>query len=483
MALAPLARMSFIRAISNNEIALVAWGYDAKIPDCLGFSLHRIDDKTKEETPLPAWVGFANQANQDHVEKTTDVWPVQKFVWKDVIPRHDVAYRYKVIPLVGTAEHPAPVADQKLVLTSNPVTMTRRHGDVDVVFNRGILATQALAHSVPQSAKGPSETYVRDRISQPGDPLRTRLAGESPATLEAFLDEATKENGHCHLALYELDDTELVKELLDVDATRYDLILSNSSTQNGTPDKTNASARQALHDAHKSIRDRMLGDGHIGHNKFVVYSDSAHAPQAVLTGSTNWTSTALCAQTNNAVVVRAPALAKAYLDYWQRLRDDDSDQKAPLRTGDAAHASEATLADGSTVRVWFSPNTTRASVPRPDPPAPPDLAEVFDIIRGARHGVLFLAFEPGSPSIMDVVRQGRSTSRICSSGARSPTRPRRTGTSTSTTGGAARPTRGWSPRWGSRTPSPGGRRSSTSSATPSSTTRSSSSTRSTTTAS
>ncbi len=64
---------------------------------------------------------------------------------------------------------------------------------------------------------------------------------------------------------------------------------------------------------------------HIGHNKFVVHVPPAGSSRSVLTGSTNWTSTGLAGQSNNALLVEDDAVAGAYLDYWQRLKDDGLD--------------------------------------------------------------------------------------------------------------------------------------------------------------
>jgi len=74
---------------------------------------------------------------------------------------------------------------------------------------------------------------------------------------------------------------------------------------------TYAAERADLRQAGADVIDRFMPSGHIGHNKFQVLVDNG--PQAVLFGSTNWTSHALCAQTNNAVIARSPALAAAYL--------------------------------------------------------------------------------------------------------------------------------------------------------------------------
>lgn len=63
--------------------------------------------------------------------------------------------------------------------------------------------------------------------------------------------------------------------------------------------------------------------------------------------------------------------------------------------------TEATV-DGAQVRVWYSPNTERRTKGNE---VPPDLADVFELIRNAKKGVLFLAFNPGTPSCLEVVRE------------------------------------------------------------------------------
>lgn len=64
---------------------------------------------------------------------------------------------------------------------------------------------------------------------------------------------------------------------------------------------------------------------HIGHNKFLVYVDKDDMPQSVLLGSTNWTSTGLCTQTNNSLIIDNTELARRYLSYWEQLKKDTED--------------------------------------------------------------------------------------------------------------------------------------------------------------
>jgi len=99
----------------------------------------------------------------------------------------------------------------------------------------------------------------------------------------------------------------------------------------------------------------------------------------------------------------------------------EAQQSSDFRGENAKARPAIMLEDGSgTVDLWFSPNTPkpRARKRGKDEDVPPDLTEVFDIIAKAQQAVLFLAFEPGSPSIIDAVADALKAKRHCSCGAR-----------------------------------------------------------------
>lgn len=387
-------------AFANNDVAYLWWQTDAKIDGCLGFAIERIDPTSGERRWLEAMVGFEAQAGDGRRFEPTTTWPIQKFQWKDVFAPRGGTYRYRIVPMIGTPGALEP-ADE-LALETAPVSLVETHGPVSAWFNRGIISTQAVASALPQSSSGgPNPNVLRQRIGQPHDPLRERLAGEANDALLDFLDRPAAKGGKCYAALYELADPELVAKLLAMKREDIELVLSNT----GEDDATNQAARQALHAAKWKVSDRMLGNGHIGHNKFVVWVDKHGTPRAVLTGSTNWTSTGLCAQTNNVIVIESPSLARKYLAYWRALKADGAAQASDFRAANAVQKAEASLGAGNgKVRVWFSPNTKQQNKPK-DAATPPDLAEVFDCIDQAQHGVLFLAFIPGSPSFLTRVRE------------------------------------------------------------------------------
>ncbi len=390
-------------AFANNDMAVVAWTFGGKLPGCLGFAIYRVDVRAGTEACLPAMATFSDQ--QATPGRTTANDPVQKFFWKDVYAKRGGSYRYKIVPMGGTPGNLQPMPFGPLV--SNQVQLSPELGVLSAYFNRGILATQSTARVLHDGSEpGSMAEALEAHIDKPGDALRNDLAGQMIGALTSLSDEAAKEGGSVHCALYEFEDPELLQHLEALGANAH-VILSNMPGGKGA-DKTNdtyASERDKLHQSGADAIDRFMPSSAIGHNKFQILDG-----KAVLLGSTNWTAHALCAQTNNSIIARSPAMAAAYMKYWKRLQADTvngkAEQASTLRDANAAGVPPIPLEDGSgTVRLWFSPNTPhpRRGRAAKQEAVPPDLAEVFDAIGKAQQAILFLAFEPGSPSIVDAV--------------------------------------------------------------------------------
>jgi phosphatidylserine/phosphatidylglycerophosphate/cardiolipin synthase-like enzyme len=422
-------------AICNNDIVYLHWHFSSKITDCLGFSVIRHDSPSSKGVPLPAMVGFPSSKPAGDKFKDTNVWPIQKFAWKDLFAKRGGTYWYEVVPMIGKPDNLKP--DLSLTMRTNSVTVDSKRGNASVFFNRGIISTQAIAKSLPKGKTGlPNSGVLQKEIQNPNSAIRHRLVGELEDGVLTLLNRAKTDNGKCYCALYELSDKDLIDHLEGL-KSKVQIVLSNAGedTEEGSNDgdSTNHDARKALHELKIDVTDRMFRTGHIGHNKFVVYVKGNQA-KAVLCGSTNWTATGLCAQSNNSIIFELPELADDYLKYWNRLKRDtetadeagkDSAEVAKklqgpdLRNADKKGNRPHSLTDNEgnpagDVHVWFSPNTTQKAVPKPKnkkgttakvPPSPPDLAEVFALIENAKQGVLFLAFIPGSPSIVTKLKQ------------------------------------------------------------------------------
>ncbi|MEP6764878.1 MAG: phospholipase D-like domain-containing protein, partial [Gemmatimonadaceae bacterium] len=403
-------------AIANNDIVYLWWSLPVKVKDCLGFSIHRLQ-AGKPATALPAFVAFDGFTTAPG-NANTDFWPIQSFQWKDLFVPEETDVSYEIIAMTGTPGDkltPIPGA----TLKTNLIRATDKFGTHHVVFNRGIISTQSISKQLPHGASGtPNKNELIKHITTIGDKIRAGLAGEALTALPNLLKRAVAEGGKCYAALYELTDSELLNDL-EAAKGHVELILTNADgskpgvTAAGKPttvkdyDATNRDSRARLHlSLGADIHDRLLSAGsYIGHNKFVVYVDKHGTPQAVLTGSTNWTATGLCAQSNNALLLESTKIAARYLDFWKRLLADDAKQGPQLRTDNRVAPTDISLGGNQgTLRVWFSPNTTQKTKPA-NAVAPLDMAEVFQAISDAKLGVLFLLFNSGDPSIASHLKE------------------------------------------------------------------------------
>ncbi len=399
-------------AFSNNDIAIVAWTFDRRLDGCLGFAIHQIDiDANSKETVLPALARFANQDKS--LKLTTEQAPVQKLWWKDLFAKRGGTYQYRIVPMGGSPGATlTPLAGVDPLL-SNKITLTQERPPFHVYFNRGITATQALSRELNDK---PSVPALTPHILDPTDPIRINLMGQLQEGVTSLLDRADKGGGIIHAALYELNDPNGLEKHLQANPKSRTVILGNEQSVDPQTKQTIEDAdsknRAALKAAGVNVIDRLLGKGDIPHNKFMVLTEN-NAPTAVLTGSTNWTSTGLCTQTNNTLVIESADVAKRYIDYWNALKADidaahgnqKNLQSPTLRnfthTNNAGSISKPIdLGGGVTVEPMFSPNTQH-TLTSPPKETPNDMQRIFDLIDGAKQAVLFLAFDPGNNSILD----------------------------------------------------------------------------------
>jgi len=398
-------------AFANNDVITVAWSFGQKLDGCMGFAVYRIDAHGKETalSAVAVFPGFKRVAGD-----TCEKFPIQKFYWKDVYARLVAektgarAFRYKIVPLSGEPGSLAPMHIPQVI--SNEVEISARVSDtMHAYFNRGLISTQSISRALQGK---PSKKGLLEHIVNPTDTLRASLSGDMVEALTDFVARA-KSGGKLYAALYELHDQELVP-LLEKAGKKLSIVLSNAMEQEvrpvGEPKAEvdgNQDARDRLTKTASAMFSRMLPNNQIGHNKFVVYVDKTGHPRAVLFGSTNWTPTGLCAQTNNTVVLDNAKVAQRYLDYWRQLKADTQQAKtdpkalqgAALRTWDGGSKEISLGADGK-LTSWFSPNTPKLrSSSTKNEKRPPDMADVVKAIEGAKRAVLFLVFYPGSPNV------------------------------------------------------------------------------------
>ncbi len=464
-----MAKIVEAQAWCNNEVGYLAWKTDEKIKDCLGFMITRIhlDDhgNVTERRILPAWAAFNTQSNPDWEPQDTSVWPIQKFSWRDLTLRRlrdkpevrdpDFKVKYEIAPVgkAGPGRTPVPATQIEKKYTGDPIplffcgdpgTTNEVTVTTDVVtanskavitagFTNGILSTQNMRKQLEVAkGKAPTKSQLQAHIdTDKPDQIRTFLTGDALPLLAGFMARAEAEDCDLYLSLYELNDPVLLNHI-EENADRVHLILSTAGStkpKKGSGEKpkwdgTNTDSRKRLRDKVAEFHDRMFNNSaHIGHNKFGVLVDRrSKQPKAVLAGSTNWTFTGLCTQTNNVIIIDDPGVAGAYLDYWKRLRDDklpdpktisaatlsatnSNKQGQELRTADMTPNKVTLEADGKTdITLWYSPNTKAVTKPK-DPATPPDLANAFELMNGAKDAIFFLTFMPSVAGDKSVIAQ------------------------------------------------------------------------------
>ena len=347
------------------------------IANCRGFAIHR--KRAGQDALIDTYVGFAGQTAPPGTNKPSNVWPIQKFMWSDYMVEPGDVVQYQVVPVTGPdkdhlAEDPTFASgwSDARTVTAQTDSATQAY------FNRGVVASQWLARKL-----GPPASMVktlRTIISTTGDPTRKELGGELMLAMKALLGEAAQGSNQLYCVLFELNDQELIQGLTQLGG-RANVVLANGSVKPPQTDE-NQAARQALRQAGVNVYDRMVPTGTLAHNKFAILCDGQGNPLKGWSGSTNWTQTGLCTQSNNGILFTQPEIAKLFLDQWNRLKSAANGFPAALVSANDTLKSVSYGAQKAT--VWFS--RVQGLV---------DLQFCKQFIDAATQGILFLMFNPG----------------------------------------------------------------------------------------
>lgn len=366
-----------VKAYQNGDHVAVAWlpKDEAAIPECRGFALKR--SRGGEEAYLHSFVGF-NDTDPFPTDEPWK-WPLQRYLWSDYGVQADDTVKYQVIPVVGPGSSLQLMNDLASDWTDEITITSDFAPHVSAYFNKGVVAAQWVSRELDKEAPGESRRRaLTEAIAKVGDPLRDALGAQlKPAVVKAIADAG---DGSLYAAMYELSDPELLKSLEQLGA-RANIILANGAFSATRPDE-NKTSRDELRSSAVNVFDRMVSQGHFAHNKFAVSCDGAGQAQTVLTGSTNWTSSGLCTQANNGLVIDDHPVADRFLTQWKRLQQAGNAFPDSLVTENSA--LEQFTVDGITITPWFAPTSDGQ-----------DLDYARKLIAQAKQAIFFLFFNPG----------------------------------------------------------------------------------------
>jgi phosphatidylserine/phosphatidylglycerophosphate/cardiolipin synthase-like enzyme len=336
-----------VKAVAGTYDVLLAFDLDEDArAGCLGFSIERTDlDMGNRKRWLPNMLHFKADNSKF---PTTATAPLQAFRWGDYTVKPGQRYRYRVVPRYGTA---AEIIAANTDAITGGVTVEIQAEDPQkpesaVFFNRGAAASKAYADKFGDKDPTGNQAAL-DWLSR----------GALEAML-AFLGSAGPGDA-LHAVIYEFQKPELLKGLAEAKARGAEVKVVYHARQKGAADhaadhaerKTAARALGGADDddgegtaSKDHTRDKnvaaiatadleaALGAGGltqrkcnpqnaIMHDKYVVRLRNG-VPEAVLTGSTNWTDGAIYGQLNVVHIVTDPKVAATYEQGFELLSGD-----------------------------------------------------------------------------------------------------------------------------------------------------------------
>jgi len=373
-----------VRVYDNGDHACLVWlPTDLRpIPQCRGFAIRRTCNRTTGF--LENHVGFTDGQPAPPSGQEWK-WPIQRYLWWDYGVTPGDRVQYQVIPVVGRDAQSLRLATELASQRTPVLAVTGQDGNsISAYFNRGIIASQWVTRELAAEEKRQQadRTSLLHVVQKPGDPLRNGLSGLLRLQILAMLQDVKRQGGKAFAVLYELNDPELLDAMRAI-GTNFNLILGNGAFKPPDNDE-NAEIRAQLKQEHTiHVFDRIVPDGHFAHNKVLITCDPTGRARRVLTGSTNWTTTGLCTQANNGLIIDDPQVADAYLQQWERLQQAGGG--FPTGLVKANSTPKTFTVGGVPITVWFTPTD-----------AGEDLQQARRLINQAQDGILFLFFDPGA---------------------------------------------------------------------------------------
>ena len=341
-----------VRGIAGTFVVLLAFNCSKDYcKGLLGFGIQRKDHENGEVTWLRGLKKFDLPRSDDGDDVSTRHHPIQKFHWGDYTTKPGRTYTYTVHGMQG---QPGALVAFDSVDVEVKCGVPERVGinGHAVHFNRSAAASQAFARRFPSLPPG--------EVVDPN--ARVWLSRGLAESLIAFIGGAKAGEG-LHLFLYEFEKEEFFQALKEA-MTRgvtleilYDALLDKEGEGPSLKSKPQIE-KFGLASACKGRTGRGLN---ISHNKFMVLTDTGGKPQAVWTGSTNFTDSAIYGQSNVGHAIVDPALARVYFDWHQAIWNAPDTSAADSRKI-AVKLTTVPTSNSSGTTLALSPRTTIEAV-------------------------------------------------------------------------------------------------------------------------
>lgn len=332
-----------VYAVAGTNVVILGMNMEKKkAAGLMGFAIQREshkDGKTRWLEGLKRFEGVDTGIPNGKPVSTRD-HPVQSFQWADYTVKEGGTYTYTVIALRGV---PGALTEHESV--SVEITVEKQDvGAHRVFFNRGAASSQAFEREF--KGKSPDEV---------GERAYTWLSRGLFEAFERFVGKAKSSEYGLRAALYECHEPEILAPLGAALEGGADVRI----VYDGRKEELAKRNKKALKDVGlaRVSTARTSNKSDIAHNKFIVLLKDGE-PVEVWTGSMNLSINGVWGQSNVGHWVQDSDVARAYLEYWERLEADPKSPALKAANLAASDLSDEALPDGTT--CLFSPRPSEA---------------------------------------------------------------------------------------------------------------------------
>ncbi len=377
-----------LKGIAGTYVVILGFDMDeAECDGLLGFSIHRTSHDENESGYLTGMKCFSatNPGFAAGALYSTNHHPVQSFQWADYSVKPGHHYTYRVTARKGRPEALTNFAEARVEITTEV-----EFGDVhDVHFNRGISASQEYARRFGNQR--PDQIGDQDSLSNPAYTWLSRGLFEA---LTRFIRSALPGDA-LRVAAYEFAFPMMLMLLKDAISREVDVqvVYDGREKEDGRPGVPNRENVEyvGLTDV---CSERTRPKSPISHNKFIVLLRGGQ-PIEVWTGGTNFSRSGIFGHSNVAHVVKDPAIAQQFLEYWEVLATDPTDADLTAAVEQISPLPANPPAPGTS--LFFSPRSDPGDGVDPDA-----LKLLADYAAGAQNG-LFMTFAFGMHNLFKEV--------------------------------------------------------------------------------
>jgi phosphatidylserine/phosphatidylglycerophosphate/cardiolipin synthase-like enzyme len=303
-----------VKAYAGTTGVLLAFDLEpVRREGLLGFAIER-DGGNRPRRWLRGLLNFPGVDHNPGDPVDSNVAPIQKFRWSDYSVFPGTEYTYTVHPVYGSPKTPR--LDPGPTLKAR--TASAASGEHRVIFNRAAAASQAFERQFPGlTAKLDQMPHKKESAPLPPE-AEAWLSRGVLEQITGFCARAQDPTWALDVAIYEYE-LEAIRDAVDQARARgaEARIIYHAQPGDGQT-KTNEENVATWPDSAK--RGRVTNN--IFHDKFIVLSrleGSKRVPQAVLCGSTNFTTNGVYRQANVVHQAENPDIAAKYLALFDEI--------------------------------------------------------------------------------------------------------------------------------------------------------------------